>query len=104
MPDLDPITGRYVHVETGGVRDRVYFEEAGEGRPLLCLHTAGSDSRQYRYLLCDPEVTSRWRVVAFDLPHHRRSLPPEGCFFFNDPATTETYTETIMAFVRALEL
>lgn len=104
MPDLDPITGRYAYVEAAGVRNRVYFEEAGEGRPLLCLHTAGADSRQYRHLLCDPEVTSRWRVVAFDLPHHGRSLPPEGWWKEEYLLTTETYTATVIAFIRALEL
>jgi len=104
VPEIDPITGRYVYVEIGGVRNRVYFEEAGEGRPLLCLHTAGSDSRQYRHLLCDPEVTSRWRVVAFDLPHHGHSLPPEGWWKEEYLLTTETYAGTIIAFVRALEL
>ncbi|MDP9477878.1 MAG: alpha/beta hydrolase [Actinomycetota bacterium] len=103
-PDLDPIVGRYVHVEIGGVRNRVYFEEAGEGRPLLCLHTAGADSRQYRHLLCDEEITSRWRVVAFDLPYHGRSTPPEGWWEGEYLLTTERYVETIMAFVRAMEL
>ena len=26
--------------------------------PLLCLHTAGADSRQYRHLLNDEAITS----------------------------------------------
>jgi hypothetical protein len=30
---------------------RVYFEEAGQGIPLVCLHTAGADSRQFRHLI-----------------------------------------------------
>src|SRR5438552_10258233 len=37
---IEPITGRYVHVTLGGSRHRVYFEEAGGGIPLVCLHTA----------------------------------------------------------------
>lgn len=104
MPDFDPITGRYLHVEVSGARHRVYFEEAGEGRLLLCLHTAGADSRQYRRLLCDGEVTSRWRVVAFDMPRHGRSLPPEDWWKEEYLLTTEEYAETVMAFARALEL
>jgi hypothetical protein len=59
VPEFDPIVGRYVYVEVEGVRNRVYFEEAGTGSPLVCLHTAGADSRQYRHLLCDAEVTAR---------------------------------------------
>ncbi len=104
MPELDPITGRYVYVDTASGRKRVYFEEAGSGRPLLCLHTAGSDSRQYRHLLCDPEVTSRWRVLAFDMPHHGRSLPPEGWWEEEYLLTREDYVGAIMAFVRTMGL
>ena len=56
----------------------MYYEEAGQGIPLLVGHTAGSDGRQYRHLLCDEEVTSKFRVIAFDLPYHGKSLPPYG--------------------------
>jgi pimeloyl-ACP methyl ester carboxylesterase len=104
MPEFDPITGRYVYVDTVGSRTRIYVEESGSGRPLLCLHTAGSDSRQYRHLLCDPEVTSRWRVLAFDMPYHGRSLPPEGWWEKEYLLTREDYVGTIMAFVRTMEL
>ena len=104
MPEFDPITGRYVHIEVAGVRNRVYFEEAGERRPLVCLHTAGADSRQFRHLLCDAEVTGRWRVLAFDMPYHGRSLPPEGWWREEYLLTREAYAETVMAFVRALGL
>jgi pimeloyl-ACP methyl ester carboxylesterase len=104
MPELDPITGRYVYVEVAGVRNRIYFEEAGRGRPLVCLHTAGADSRKYRHLLCDAEVTDRWRVIAFDLPYHGRSLPPEGWWKEEYLLTSEAYAETVVAFVRALDL
>jgi hypothetical protein len=75
---VDPVVGRYVYVELEGVRNRVYFEEVGTGVPLLCLHTAGADSRQYRLLLCGADITSRWRVISFDLPYHGRSMPPDG--------------------------
>jgi len=78
MSQFEPIRGGYVTIEVEGVRYRIFYEEAGEGVPLLCLHTAGADSRQWRHLLNDPEVTSRFRVVAFDLPWHGRSNPPEG--------------------------
>jgi pimeloyl-ACP methyl ester carboxylesterase len=101
---FDPITGRYVYVEVGSVRNRVYFEEAGEGEPLVCLHTAGADSRQYRHLLCDEEVTDKWRVIAFDMPHHGRSLPPEGWWEEEYLLTTGVYAETVMAFMKSLDL
>jgi pimeloyl-ACP methyl ester carboxylesterase len=104
MPAYDPITGRYVHVELEGKPHRIYFEEAGAGTPLVCLHTAGSDSRQYRHLLCDAEVTSRYRVIAFDLPWHGRSLPPDGWWQAEYLLTTERYVAWVMGFIAALEL
>ena len=101
---VEPAIGRYLNLELNGVMHRVYFEEAGEGIPLLCLHTAGADGRQYRALFNDPEITSQFRVIAFDLPWHGKSSPPAG--FQNQPylLTTDLYVDTIMAFVNALGL
>lgn len=81
MSHIEPITGRYVQVDINGAMHRIFYEEAGQGTPLICLHTAGADSRQWRHLLNDPEVTSKFRVLAFDLPYHGRSTPPinGGC-------------------------
>lgn len=78
MAKHDPIVGRYVYLTVQGVEYRVFYEEAGQGIPLLLGHTAGSDGRQYRHLMCDPEVTSKYRCIAFDLPYHGKSLPPYG--------------------------
>ncbi len=75
---IEDIVGRYMHVEIAGVPHRIYYEEAGRGIPLLCLHTAGSDTRQYRGLLTDGEVTERFRCISFDLPWHGKSSPPSG--------------------------
>tara|TARA_B100000963_G_scaffold357922_1_gene381251 strand:+ start:119 stop:997 length:879 start_codon:yes stop_codon:yes gene_type:complete len=76
MSKHDPITGRYVYLKVEGIEYRVFYEEAGSGIPLILGHTAGSDGRQYRHLLCDSEVTQNFRVIAFDLPFHGKSLPP----------------------------
>ncbi|MCL2803339.1 MAG: alpha/beta hydrolase [Micrococcales bacterium] len=70
------ITGRYVYLTVQGVEYRVYFEEAGQGLPVLCFHTAGSDGRQWRHLLEDPALLDEFRFVAPDLPFHGKSLPP----------------------------
>ncbi|MFE7423737.1 alpha/beta fold hydrolase [Rhodococcus sp. NPDC057529] len=78
MPKTDPIVGQYIYLTIDDIEYRVYYEEAGQGIPLLVGHTAGSDGRQYRHLLCDPEVTKHFRVIAFDLPYHGKSLPPHG--------------------------
>ncbi|MGH3248647.1 MAG: alpha/beta fold hydrolase [Trebonia sp.] len=71
----DDAVGRYIHLDVEGVRHRLYYEEAGAGVPLLCHHTAAADARQWRHLLEDRRVTSRFRVIAYDLPYHGRSLP-----------------------------
>ena len=104
MAELESITGRYVRVEKSENTHRVYFEEAGRGRPLVCLHTAGADSRQWHGLLLDENVTEHWRVLAFDLPYHGRTMPPEGWWGKEYLLTTQGYAESVMAFVRALEL
>ncbi|MFT6016236.1 MAG: pimeloyl-ACP methyl ester carboxylesterase [Candidatus Azotimanducaceae bacterium] len=68
--------GRYVHLTLGGLKHRIYFEEAGQGIPILMQHTAGCHSSQWRHLLEMPEITSRFRLIAYDLPYHGKSLPP----------------------------
>jgi pimeloyl-ACP methyl ester carboxylesterase len=70
------VVGRYAYVTVKGVEYRVNFEEAGQGTPMLFQHTAGSDGRQWRYLLESSDLISRFRFVAHDLPYHGKSLPP----------------------------
>ncbi|HWI36227.1 MAG TPA: alpha/beta hydrolase, partial [Burkholderiales bacterium] len=101
---IEPITGRYAHVSIDGRAHRLYFEEAGQGIPLLCLHTAGSDARQYRAVLNDAQILKNYRVVAFDMPWHGKSSPPAGWQREDYRLTTDTYTDMIMTVARALEL
>lgn len=67
-PRFEPISGRYLHLELLGRPHRVYVEEAGEGIPLLCLHTAGSDTRQFRGLMNDQRITANFRVLLSICP------------------------------------
>jgi pimeloyl-ACP methyl ester carboxylesterase len=101
---VEPIVGRYVHVRIAGTPYRVYFEEAGQGIPLVCLHTAGADNKQWRHLLNDAEITRHFRVLAFDMPRHGKSLPPAGWQHGEYRLTTDAYVETILAFCDALKL
>lgn len=75
---MDTPVGRYVHVDLQGVDYRIYYEEAGQGIPLLLQHTAGCHGSQWRHLFEMPEITSRYRLIAYDLPYHGKSLPPLG--------------------------
>jgi pimeloyl-ACP methyl ester carboxylesterase len=75
---IDAPTGRYVHVELDGLDHRIYYEEAGQGIPLLLQHTAGSHGVQWRHLFEQTALTDRFRLIAYDLPFHGKSLPPTG--------------------------
>lgn len=101
---IESIVGRYVTVDIDGTEQRIYFEEAGQGRPVLCLHTAGADTRQWRHLLNDAEITKTNRLIAFDMPWHGKSLPPEGFETQEYLLTTETYIATVLGMVDALGL
>ena len=103
-PAFEAITGRYLRMDIEGRPHRVYVEEAGEGTPLLLLHTAGSDGRQWRDLLNDAEVTRRFRCIAFDMPWHGKSSPPAGWEQEEYRLTTAGYTGLVIAVTRALKL
>jgi pimeloyl-ACP methyl ester carboxylesterase len=107
-PVIEPVVGRYLRLDFNGRPHRIYFEEAGPkeggGIPLVCLHTAGADGRQYRALLNDAEITKRFRVIAFDLPWHGKSSPPAGFEREVYRLTTDLYVDTVMAVCRALQL
>lgn len=104
LSHVEPVVGRYAHLRIKGQDYRIYFEEAGAGIPLLCLHTAGSDGRQYRHLLNDQEITQRFRVVAFDLPWHGKSSPPKDFQEQQYRLTADDYMATVMAVVDGLAL
>jgi pimeloyl-ACP methyl ester carboxylesterase len=101
---IEPITGRYVTITAEGRPYRIYFEEAGQGQPVLCLHTAGADTRQWRHIMNDAEITADHRVIAIDLPWHGKSLPPEGWQTEEYLLTTSFYIEVVLAVVAALDL
>lgn len=107
-PEPAVIAGRYVTVASGGGTSRIFLEQAGtagEGaRDLLCLHTAGSDARQYHRLMADRRLTRHWRVTAFDLPWHGRSPPPPAGAPGSWRLDTDRYVELVMGVLRAAGL
>jgi pimeloyl-ACP methyl ester carboxylesterase len=104
VAEYEPIVGRYLKLDVGGRTHRLYFEEAGQGIPLVCLHTAGADNRQWRHLLNDAEITRHYRVLAFDMPWHGKSLPPVGWQDEEYRLTTQGYIDLILAFIHAMGL
>jgi pimeloyl-ACP methyl ester carboxylesterase len=101
---IEAVIGRYVRFTSKGVEYRVYYEEAGNGPAIVGLHTAGADSRQFRHMLSDDELTSRFRVVAFDLPRHGKSLPPANWWTDDYLLTTEIYVSLVEDFCEAVGL
>ena len=83
-PRFDSPTGHYVHVELAGQDHRIYFEEAGSGIPVLLQHTAGSHGTQWRHLFEYKEITDRFRLIAYDLPFHGKSIPPVGAQWWTE--------------------
>ena len=106
MARFDAISGRYVYLPIDGVEHRVYFEEAGAGVPLLLQHTAGADGRQWRHVLGDAEIASKFRVIAYDLPYHGKSLPPESTDWWTQEyrLTKDFLMQVPLALTEALEL
>ena len=101
MPEFEAIVGRYFTMQVAGEPCRIYVEEAGTGIPLVCLHTAGSDARQFRHILTDPAITDHYRVIAFDLPWHGKSNPPPGFRDREYQLTTDLYKEIVLTFCDA---
>jgi len=50
---------------------RIYYEEYGEGTPLLLLHGGFSSINYYGMVI--PELSNHFRVIALDSPGHGRS-------------------------------
>ena len=74
-PSGKATTGHYITVD--GIR--VYYEEAGEGHPVVCFHAASQDSLMYRHVL--DGLSDEFRVIAIDAPGHSKSeLPASGPF------------------------
>ncbi len=94
------ITGRYVGVG----EHRIFIEQAGTGRDLICLHTAGADGRQFHRLMADRRITENWRLTSFDLPWHGKSPPPNGAMPGDWRLTTDRYVAIIMGVVAAAGL
>ncbi len=103
---FDAPAGRYVHLSICGQDHRVYFEEAGEGIPLLLQHTAGAHGSQWRHLFEEPEITKHFRLIAYDLPFHGKSLPPVSGKWWREEYRLrgEFLRSTVLAIKRALGL
>ncbi|HEV7930957.1 MAG TPA: alpha/beta hydrolase [Actinomadura sp.] len=76
-----------------------YVEQAGDGQPVLCLHTAGQSGVQYRNSI---EALARlgYRVIVPDLPGHGRSEPLSS----GPVSDLGRYAEWCQALIQVLDL
>lgn len=93
------ITGGYIMVD--GIK--TYYEtNNGPENPngtLVCLHTAGRESRQYHGMM---EIfKDKYTVVAFDMPAHGKSWPLPGNVGISD---YKKYGKFVWDFIRAAEI
>lgn len=77
--DDDSIIGHYLWVQLPEIgKCKIFYETSGVGsQPILFLHTAGADSRQYHSLMMNKTLQQKCKMYAFDLPGHGRSFPGE---------------------------
>ena len=102
---FDTAVGRYVYVRIQGVQYRVYYEETGRGVPVVLQHTAGSDGRQWRHMLEDPDLQKNFRLISYDLPFHGKSVPPTGIKWWEQEyrLTRDLVMESVVAIARAVK-
>jgi len=108
QPELgkDYLTGRYLFLEAPvWGRCKVFYEYSGDGKqPIVFLHTAGSDGRQYHGVMNDSRMRAKCTMYCFDLPGHGRSFPSQQCPPGAHTNTEDAYVGIIAAFVKALGL
>lgn len=92
---MSDIVGRYIEVDGR----TAYYESCGQGEPILLLHTAARDCRQWHGVM--RELGSEYRLIAPDLPGHGKSWPLAGnrCL-----ESVEAIADWIWAFARSLGL
>ncbi|MGY8844363.1 MAG: alpha/beta fold hydrolase [Gammaproteobacteria bacterium] len=95
MSTPEAITGHYIDVKG----TRTFYDEIGDGKPLVCVHTAGASSLEYHLAL--PLYASQgFHVFALDLPGHSRSYPVN----WTQHRSIHQHAEFVHEFVLALGL
>lgn len=84
-PFIEDVRGSYIRLQVSGHNFRIYYEEVGDGIPVVLQHTAGSHGSQWRHLYENREITERFRLITYDLPFHGKSLPPPAHKWWGQP-------------------
>jgi len=97
--NLGQVRGQYRSIDVAKRAHDVYFETAGDGMPILFLHTAGADGRQFIAQMADVDLGRRFRMYAFDLPFHGKSFPPRDWDGGPYKLTADLYQSWCAAFI-----
>ncbi len=82
------------YMDIGGLRLR--YATAGQGDPLLLLHTMRTQLEYFRTIL--PDLARNHQVIALDLPGHGESAIPDVEY------TESFFTQSVAAFLKQLDL
>ncbi len=74
----------------------LYYEEWGQGEPVLLLHGLGSSTQDWELQIA--AFAERYRVIAVDLRGHGRSDKPRG------PYSIPLFAADIASFLQALKI
>lgn len=91
------LTGHYI--EVCGIR--TYYEQAGCGRPVVCLAMAGASGSQL-YRITQPLASDKYCFIAPDLPGRGKTLP--NIDTLRPIEDTGEYLDFIWKFIQALKL
>ena len=91
-----PVASKGKFVEVNGAK--IYFEEYGQGEPLLLLHGFGRTLEDWKPLI--PEFSKSYRVIAWDMRGHGRSTNPDTSKIF----LHATAAKDLIALVKQLNL
>ena len=91
------ITGHYIWVGPY----RIYYEYAGEGKPVICFPSAGAPATEYRHIL-EYFGDRGYRIYAVEPPGHSHSFPDMRDLSL--PSTEDEFIEFIWNFAVSLNL
>ncbi|QNJ98135.1 alpha/beta fold hydrolase [Constantimarinum furrinae] len=60
---------------------KIYYEEYGEGEPLILLHGFGRTASDWQFFI--PDLSKHYRVIAWDMRGHGRSTNPDTSVVFH---------------------
>ncbi|CAG9984543.1 unnamed protein product [Clonostachys byssicola] len=106
-PERDLISGGYLWADLPcWGRTKLFYEQSGDKskQPIVFLHTAGSDGRQYHGVMNHQDMLDRCHMTVFDMPGHGRSFPGEKQVPGQHSNNEDAYIAVIAAVVKSLGL